>query len=60
METKGPRFVKHVSSGPNPYLTFITTMPDGVEKEFSMWDLLNKYGPNRVLEMRSEFPEVEE
>jgi len=56
---KVPRFVRR--NGPNgPSIVLVTKTPDGANKEFSMWELINKYGADKVLQMRQEFPETEE
>jgi hypothetical protein len=57
MET--PRFVRRNGPG-GPRITFVTITSDGREQELTMWDLLNKHGAERVLQMREQYPEVEE
>lgn len=37
-----------------------TKADDGEIVELEMWDLLNKFGADRVLQMRRELPEIEE
>lgn len=54
-----PHFVR--KNGPaGPKVVFVTTTTDGKRKEFSVWELVEKYGTDKVLQMRQEFPETEE
>lgn len=41
-------------------IKFRTKTDDGEIVELEMWDLLNKFGADRVLQMRKELPEIEE
>jgi len=51
-----PRFVRR--RNPNgDKVTFVTATRDGKKQELSLWDLINKYGADKVLEMREQFPE---
>lgn len=53
-----PRFVRHKGAG-GSRVTFVTMTSDGEKLELSMWDLLNKHGAEKVLQMREQYPEVE-
>lgn len=54
---KTPRFVRREGLG-GPRVTFVTVDRDGSEREMTLWDLLNKYGAEKVLQMREQYPEV--
>ncbi|MFA5049160.1 MAG: hypothetical protein WC516_09110 [Patescibacteria group bacterium] len=41
-------------------IKYRTRTSDGKLVELELWDLVNKYGADRVLQMREEFPEIEE
>lgn len=53
-----PRFERHNGPG-GPRVTFVTVTPDGKEQELTLWDLLNKHGAEKVLQMREQYPEIE-
>ena len=56
MEKTVPRFVRHKNVG-GPRVTFITMTNDGQLKELNMWEMVDKYGAEGVLKMRTLYPE---
>jgi hypothetical protein len=56
-----PRFVRRGGKcGAGTTVVFLTKSSDGRDKEISMWELVDKYGADKVIQMRREFPETEE
>jgi len=58
MEKTLPRFVRHTNAG-GTHITFVTVTHDGKVLEMTMWDLVNKHGYEKVLQMREQYPEIE-
>ena len=41
-------------------IKFITKTTNGKVIEMEMWEMVNRYGPEKVLQMRIDLPEIEE
>lgn len=56
---EGPYFLcKKTSVGKT--VKFITKKSDGTVVEMEVWELVNKFGPEKVLQMRENLPEIED